>query len=108
MSMDYLGSLHSSERAPNLMWLCDELHPWGSSAVVKLSMQMLMVGLQSSVLGSALGCRFLAVPGAVSHICLLLPAGCQSITAPLFPGEDAEPWVRRGGLFGELQVRSCP
>ncbi|NXC49162.1 OGA GlcNAcase, partial [Penelope pileata] len=30
--------------------------------------------------------------------------GCQSITAPLFPGEDAEPWVRRGGLFGELQA----
>uniref|UniRef100_A0A669PGG3 GH84 domain-containing protein n=1 Tax=Phasianus colchicus TaxID=9054 RepID=A0A669PGG3_PHACC len=29
---------------------------------------------------------------------------CQSITAPLFPGEDAEPWVRRGGLFGELQA----
>ncbi|XP_015705723.1 protein O-GlcNAcase-like isoform X3 [Coturnix japonica] len=29
---------------------------------------------------------------------------CQSITAPLFPGEDAEPWVCRGGLFGELQA----
>ncbi|XP_042738879.1 protein O-GlcNAcase-like isoform X2 [Lagopus leucura] len=29
---------------------------------------------------------------------------CQSITAPLFPGEDAEPWVRRGGLFGDLQA----
>ncbi|XP_021238205.1 protein O-GlcNAcase-like isoform X5 [Numida meleagris] len=29
---------------------------------------------------------------------------CQSITAPLFLGEDAEPWVRRGGLFGELQA----
>ncbi|OXB71068.1 UNVERIFIED_CONTAM: hypothetical protein H355_015747 [Colinus virginianus] len=38
------------------------------------------------------------------HICLLLPAGCQSIAAPLFPGEDAEPWVHRGGLFGELQA----
>nr|XP_047911742.1 protein O-GlcNAcase-like isoform X7 [Anser cygnoides] len=30
---------------------------------------------------------------------------CQSITAPLFPREDAEPWARRGGLFGELQAR---
>ncbi|NXK53383.1 OGA GlcNAcase, partial [Chauna torquata] len=30
--------------------------------------------------------------------------GCQSITAPLCPGEDAEPWARRGGLFGELQA----
>ncbi|NXJ10394.1 OGA GlcNAcase, partial [Odontophorus gujanensis] len=30
--------------------------------------------------------------------------GCQSIAAPLFPGEDAEPWVHRGGLFGELQA----
>ncbi|XP_031409601.1 protein O-GlcNAcase-like isoform X2 [Meleagris gallopavo] len=29
---------------------------------------------------------------------------CQSITAPLFPGEDAEPWVHRGGLSGELQA----
>ncbi|XP_040411829.1 protein O-GlcNAcase-like isoform X3 [Cygnus olor] len=29
---------------------------------------------------------------------------CQSITAPLFPREDAEPWARRGGLFGELQA----
>ncbi|OXB54124.1 hypothetical protein ASZ78_002143 [Callipepla squamata] len=29
---------------------------------------------------------------------------CQSIAAPLFPGEDAEPWVHRGGLFGELQL----
>ncbi|XP_065606339.1 protein O-GlcNAcase-like [Cyrtonyx montezumae] len=29
---------------------------------------------------------------------------CQSIAAPLFPAEDAEPWVHRGGLFGELQA----
>ncbi|XP_050566439.1 protein O-GlcNAcase-like isoform X8 [Cygnus atratus] len=29
---------------------------------------------------------------------------CQSITAPLFPREDAEPWAHRGGLFGELQA----
>ncbi|XP_068800131.1 protein O-GlcNAcase-like isoform X2 [Struthio camelus] len=29
---------------------------------------------------------------------------CQSITAPPFPGGDAEPWARRGGLFGELQA----
>ncbi|NXO13192.1 OGA GlcNAcase, partial [Oriolus oriolus] len=30
--------------------------------------------------------------------------GCQSITAPILLGRDAEPWVRRGGLFGELQA----
>ncbi|NXQ88530.1 OGA GlcNAcase, partial [Nyctibius grandis] len=30
--------------------------------------------------------------------------GCQSITAPILLGGDAEPWVRRGGLFGELQA----
>lgn len=41
-------------------------------------------------------------------VCLLLPPGCQSITAPILPGGDAEPWARRGGLFGELQVRACP
>ncbi|XP_027761100.1 protein O-GlcNAcase-like isoform X2 [Empidonax traillii] len=29
---------------------------------------------------------------------------CQSITAPISLGRDAEPWVRRGGLFGELQA----
>ncbi|XP_037245303.1 uncharacterized protein LOC119148825 isoform X1 [Falco rusticolus] len=29
---------------------------------------------------------------------------CQSIAAPILLGGDAEPWVRRGGLFGELQV----
>ncbi|KAF4791283.1 protein O-GlcNAcase-like protein [Turdus rufiventris] len=29
---------------------------------------------------------------------------CQSITAPILLGRDAEPWVRRGGLFGELQA----
>ncbi|KAK4818550.1 hypothetical protein QYF61_014686 [Mycteria americana] len=28
---------------------------------------------------------------------------CQSITAPMLLGGDAEPWARRGGLFGELQ-----
>ncbi|NXG13618.1 OGA GlcNAcase, partial [Grallaria varia] len=30
--------------------------------------------------------------------------GCQSITAPMVLGRDAEPWARRGGLFGELQA----
>ncbi|NWS03582.1 OGA GlcNAcase, partial [Motacilla alba] len=30
--------------------------------------------------------------------------GCQSITAPMLLGRDAEPWARRGGLFGELQA----
>ncbi|NXH35555.1 OGA GlcNAcase, partial [Myiagra hebetior] len=30
--------------------------------------------------------------------------GCQSITAPILLGRDAEPWARRGGLFGELQA----
>ncbi|NWX13980.1 OGA GlcNAcase, partial [Aegotheles bennettii] len=30
--------------------------------------------------------------------------GCQSITAPILLGGDAEPWARRGGLFGELQA----
>ncbi|NWH80579.1 OGA GlcNAcase, partial [Piaya cayana] len=30
--------------------------------------------------------------------------GCQSITAPVSLRGDAEPWVRRGGLFGELQA----
>ncbi|NXR97086.1 OGA GlcNAcase, partial [Hypocryptadius cinnamomeus] len=30
--------------------------------------------------------------------------GCQSVTAPLLLGRDAEPWARRGGLFGELQA----
>ncbi|XP_014118746.1 PREDICTED: protein O-GlcNAcase-like isoform X2 [Pseudopodoces humilis] len=29
---------------------------------------------------------------------------CQSITAPILPGRDTEPWARRGGLFGELQA----
>ncbi|XP_065519717.1 protein O-GlcNAcase-like isoform X18 [Lathamus discolor] len=29
---------------------------------------------------------------------------CQSITAPILPRGDAEPWARRGGLFGELQA----
>ncbi|KAM6269870.1 protein O-GlcNAcase-like [Porphyrio hochstetteri] len=29
---------------------------------------------------------------------------CQSITAPILLGGDAEPWTRRGGLFGELQA----
>ncbi|KFV53521.1 Bifunctional protein NCOAT, partial [Tyto alba] len=30
--------------------------------------------------------------------------GCQSTTAPILLGGDAEPWTRRGGLFGELQA----
>ncbi|NWQ83116.1 OGA GlcNAcase, partial [Columbina picui] len=30
--------------------------------------------------------------------------GCQSITAPILLAGDAEPWARRGGLFGELQA----
>ncbi|NXX99747.1 OGA GlcNAcase, partial [Centropus bengalensis] len=30
--------------------------------------------------------------------------GCQSITAPMLLGGEAEPWARRGGLFGELQA----
>ncbi|KFQ80108.1 Bifunctional protein NCOAT, partial [Phoenicopterus ruber ruber] len=30
--------------------------------------------------------------------------GCQSITAPILLGGDAEPWAHRGGLFGELQA----
>ncbi|NXG04644.1 OGA GlcNAcase, partial [Sakesphorus luctuosus] len=30
--------------------------------------------------------------------------GCQSITAPILLGRDAEPWACRGGLFGELQA----
>ncbi|NXF88714.1 OGA GlcNAcase, partial [Eubucco bourcierii] len=30
--------------------------------------------------------------------------GCQNITAPILLGSDAEPWARRGGLFGELQA----
>ncbi|KAJ7425427.1 protein O-GlcNAcase-like isoform X1 [Willisornis vidua] len=29
---------------------------------------------------------------------------CQSITAPILLGRDAEPWACRGGLFGELQA----
>ncbi|XP_065693154.2 protein O-GlcNAcase-like [Patagioenas fasciata] len=29
---------------------------------------------------------------------------CKSITAPTLLGGDAEPWARRGGLFGELQA----
>ncbi|XP_051475471.1 protein O-GlcNAcase-like [Apus apus] len=29
---------------------------------------------------------------------------CQSTTAPILLGGDAEPWARRGGLFGELQA----
>ncbi|XP_074948485.1 protein O-GlcNAcase-like isoform X3 [Phalacrocorax aristotelis] len=29
---------------------------------------------------------------------------CQSITAPILLGGDAEPWARRGGLFGEFQA----
>ncbi|XP_049649349.1 protein O-GlcNAcase-like isoform X4 [Accipiter gentilis] len=29
---------------------------------------------------------------------------CQSITAPILLGGDAEPWAHRGGLFGELQA----
>ncbi|XP_032852398.2 protein O-GlcNAcase-like isoform X3 [Tyto alba] len=29
---------------------------------------------------------------------------CQSTTAPILLGGDAEPWTRRGGLFGELQA----
>ncbi|XP_071311883.1 protein O-GlcNAcase-like isoform X12 [Agelaius tricolor] len=29
---------------------------------------------------------------------------CQSISAPMLLGRDAEPWARRGGLFGELQA----
>ncbi|OPJ81211.1 protein O-GlcNAcase-like [Patagioenas fasciata monilis] len=29
---------------------------------------------------------------------------CKSITAPTLLGRDAEPWARRGGLFGELQA----
>ncbi|XP_075565556.1 protein O-GlcNAcase-like [Pelecanus crispus] len=29
---------------------------------------------------------------------------CQSITAPILLEGDAEPWARRGGLFGELQA----
>ncbi|KAM6346767.1 LOW QUALITY PROTEIN: protein O-GlcNAcase-like [Podargus strigoides] len=29
---------------------------------------------------------------------------CQSITAPILLGGDAEPWVHRGGLIGELQA----
>ncbi|XP_065490478.1 protein O-GlcNAcase-like isoform X2 [Caloenas nicobarica] len=29
---------------------------------------------------------------------------CQSITAPILLAGDAEPWARRGGLFGELQA----
>ncbi|NXF71123.1 OGA GlcNAcase, partial [Sclerurus mexicanus] len=34
----------------------------------------------------------------------ILWLGCQSITAPIVLGRDAEPWTRRGGLFGELQA----
>ncbi|NXV74847.1 OGA GlcNAcase, partial [Atlantisia rogersi] len=34
----------------------------------------------------------------------ILWLGCQSITAPILLGGDAEPWTRRGGLFGELQA----
>ncbi|NXS50568.1 OGA GlcNAcase, partial [Balaeniceps rex] len=34
----------------------------------------------------------------------ILWLGCQSITAPILLGGDAEPWARRGGLFGELQA----
>ncbi|NXS14710.1 OGA GlcNAcase, partial [Neodrepanis coruscans] len=30
--------------------------------------------------------------------------GCQSVTAPILLGRDAEPWAHRGGLFGELQA----
>ncbi|NWU73518.1 OGA GlcNAcase, partial [Pterocles burchelli] len=34
----------------------------------------------------------------------ILWLGCQSITDPVLLGGDAEPWARRGGLFGELQA----
>ncbi|NWI87144.1 OGA GlcNAcase, partial [Pitta sordida] len=34
----------------------------------------------------------------------ILWLGCQSVTAPIPFGRDAEPWARRGGLFGELQA----
>ncbi|PKU44814.1 protein o- case-like [Limosa lapponica baueri] len=34
----------------------------------------------------------------------ILWLGCQSITAPMLLRGDAEPWARRGGLFGELQA----
>ncbi|NXC22579.1 OGA GlcNAcase, partial [Corythaeola cristata] len=34
----------------------------------------------------------------------ILWLGCQSITAPIPLEGDAEPWARRGGLFGELQA----
>ncbi|NWI52260.1 OGA GlcNAcase, partial [Calyptomena viridis] len=37
-------------------------------------------------------------------VCVLLPPGCQSVAAPILLERDAEPWVRRGGLFGELQA----
>ncbi|NXE30692.1 OGA GlcNAcase, partial [Ardeotis kori] len=40
----------------------------------------------------------------LAYVCLLLPPGCQSITAPILLGRDAEPWAHRGGLFGELQA----
>ncbi|NXX80067.1 OGA GlcNAcase, partial [Urocolius indicus] len=30
--------------------------------------------------------------------------GCQSVPAPTLLGGNAEPWARRGGLFGELQA----
>lgn len=53
----------------------------------------------------------LPLPGRflfTSCVFVLLLPGCQSITAPILLGRDAEPWARRGGLFGELQVRVCP
>lgn len=49
---------------------------------------------------SPAGCLF------TSRTCCLLTPGCKSITAPILLGGDAEPWARRGGLFGELQVRA--
>lgn len=60
--------------------------------------------------GGAVWCRLpMAQQGFVhlAHVCFLLPPGCQSIAAPILLGGDAEPWARRGGLFGELQVRAC-
>ncbi|XP_062430545.1 protein O-GlcNAcase-like [Rhea pennata] len=59
--------------------------------------------LAASAFVQWLDCHLLRDPDAAS------PWGCcfgwcQSIAAPLSPQGDAEPWARRGGLFGELQA----
>ncbi|KFW85437.1 Bifunctional protein NCOAT, partial [Manacus vitellinus] len=49
-------------------------------------------------------CPSWLTPMLLAASAFVLWLGCQSITAPILLGRDAEPWARRGGLFGELQA----